>query len=198
MRDIALKAQSRATGRTAAKAVRKAGLVPGVVYAGGKEAIPFAVETLALRPVVYTAESHVVALTIDNQETINCIVKDITFDPVTDAIVHLDFYKVEAGKAVRVEVPVMLKGIPEGVRVNGGMLEHIAHKLTIECVPSAIPEHIDIDVTHLAVNKSIHVSDLSIDGVKFITGGDVLVAIVHAKRGGDDAPATEAAAPAKK
>lgn len=195
MRDIALKAQSRATGRTAVKAVRKAGLIPGVVYAGGKEAIPFAVEKLALRPVVYTAESHIVALTIGEQETINCILKDITFDPVTDAIVHLDFYQVEAGKAVRVEVPVMLKGIPEGVRVNGGLLEHIAHKLTVECVPSLIPEHIDIDVTNLGVGKSIHVGDIKIDGVKFITGADVLVAIVHAKRGGDDAAD---AAPAKK
>jgi large subunit ribosomal protein L25 len=194
MRDIALKAQSRKTGRTAVKAVRKAGLVPGVVYAGGKEAIPFAVEKLALRPVVYTSESHVVALTIDGQDTVNCILKDITFDPITDAIVHLDFYQVQADQVIRVEIPVRLKGIPEGVRVSGGMLEHIAHKLTVECIPSAIPEHIDIDITHLGVNKSIHVSDLNIEGVKFSASGDTVVAIVHAKRGGDETDA----APAKK
>lgn len=185
MAEVILNAQRRATGKKAAKATRNSGMVTGVYYVHGTEPIPIAVHPLALRPIVYTADAKVVRLNV-GEMTHDCVLKDISFDPVTDRIVHFDLQGVDPNAEVEVEVTVKFIGQAVGVR-DGGILEHVMHKLRIACLPTHLPEHIDINIANLGVNSSIHVSEVAIPNVRILEKPDsVIVAVVP--------PRTEAAA----
>jgi large subunit ribosomal protein L25 len=192
MSDFVLTATLRPTGKQAAKQVRRRGLVPGIFYTPGAEPIPIAVKPLALRPLVYTRETHLVQLRIEEtQATYECILKDVAFDPVTDAITHVDFYGISADRASEFEVPVQLVGTPIGVHEQGGLLEQLVHKLTVVCKPADLPEHIEVDVSGLRIGQSVHVGDLSLPGITFRMAPDVAIAAVIAKRISEETP-TEA------
>lgn len=176
MAEVILNAQRRATGKKAAKATRNSGMVTGVYYVHGTEPVPIAVHPLALRPIVYTADAKVVRLNIGEQAH-DCILKDISFDPVTDRIVHFDLQGVEANAEVEVEVTVKFIGQSVGVR-DGGILEHVMHKLRIACLPAYLPEHIDVNVTNLTINSSVHVSDIVLPNVRILEKPDSVIASV--------------------
>lgn len=195
MSAISLEAKKRELGKKASKAVRNAGLIPGVFYAKGKEPLAIATTFKQLRPAVYTSDTHIITMKVEGAGTMDCVLKDVDFDPVTDEIVHFDLLGIIEGQTIHVEVPITLKGAAKGVTLGGGMLEHIMHKVQIECLPAALPEHIEIDVTPLEVGKSIHVGDLKVPGVKFLVNPTASIVAVHAKRGRDEAaPAAEAKA----
>jgi large subunit ribosomal protein L25 len=189
MSDIALNVQPRETGRKTAKQLRREGLVPGIFYMNGVEPIPFSVHPLLLRPIVYTKDAKMVKLNVEgNSATHSCILKDISFDPITDKIVHIDLHGVSADKPMHVEIPVTLTGNSIGER-EGGMVELLLHKLEIECLPANMPEHIEIDITDLAIGKSIHVSELNLENMRVLTHGDPAIVHVTARKGaatGDD------------
>lgn len=190
MSELVLNATLRPTGKQASKRIRRSGLVPGIFYSSGQQPLPIAVRPIALRPLVYTRESHVVRLMIEGHEgSYECILKDVAFDPVTDAIVHFDLYGISADRAAEFEVPVRLVGTPIGVHQQGGMLEQLMHKLTVVCKPADLPEHIDVDVSHLRIGQSVHVSDLSLPGVTFKHAPDVAIAAVVSKRLAEETPA---------
>jgi large subunit ribosomal protein L25 len=194
MSELVLTATTRPTGKQAAKQLRRQGLVPGIFYTPGTEPIPIAVKPLALRRLVYTTESHVVRLEIEGHSTpYECIVKDVSFDPVTDAITHFDLYGISADRASEFEIPVHVVGNPVGVHEQGGMLEQLLHKLTVVCKPADLPEHIEVDVSHLRIGQSVHVGDLSIPGVTFRHPPEVAIAAVIAKRTGEELSPGEAA-----
>jgi large subunit ribosomal protein L25 len=189
MSAFVLNATLRPTGKQAAKRLRKQGLVPGIYYSPGIQPIPVALKPLALRPLVYTRETHVVQLLIeDTQSTYECIVKDVSFDPVTDAITHVDLYGISADRASEFEVPVQLVGNPVGVQEQGGLLEQLVHKLTVVCKPGDLPEHIEVDVSSLRIGQSVHVGDLSIPGLTFRHAPEVAIAAVIAKRVSEELP----------
>lgn len=195
MSELVLQAVRRPTGKQAAKRLRRQGLVPGVYYTGGAEPIPIAVKPLALRPLVYTRETHVVRLHIEGvDETYECVLKDVAFDPVTDAIIHFDLYGVQADRPAEFEVPVRLVGTPIGVQ-EGGLLEQILHKVTVLCKPADLPEHIDVDVSSLRIGQSIHIGDISLPGITFRHPPEVAIATVAARRAEEEpqeqAPAAE-------
>ncbi len=182
MSEIALKAQTRGTGKKAAKAVRNSGMVTGVYYRNGAEPIPIAVHPLNMRPIVYTAAAKIINLELEGSDApLSCMLKDITFDPVTDAIVHFDLFGVSNEKAVDFNVPVKIIGQSAGIR-EGGVLEHILHKLNVTCLPKDLPQHLDVDITELKIGQSMHVRDISYPGIKINVSGDATIVAISAPR----------------
>jgi len=162
MQSIPLDARPRATGKVATKAVRREGLVPCVLYGVHTEPVHFSVETLALRPLIFTTETYRVAVSIDGQEY-DSILKDVDFHPVTDQPTHADFLALTPGEALTMVIPVRLEGTPRGVKA-GGILSQPLSELEIRALPKDIPGHVSIDVSGLEVGESLHVSELSLGG----------------------------------
>lgn len=178
MSEVLLSAKKRETGKKAAKAARNSGMIPGVFYLKGTEPIAIVADKRSMRPIVYTKDARIIKLNIEGQsQALDCILKDVTFDPVSDAITHFDLQGFSADSLVEFEVPVRLVGQPVGVR-DGGLLEHILHKVMVRCLPKDLPEHIDVDVSSMRVNQSIHVNELSVSNVAFTTKGEQTVASV--------------------
>lgn len=182
MSDVQLQAQRRTPGRSIARAMRRERMVPGIFYFHGEEPIPIATHELSLRPLIYTTESHIVRLSVDGGAERTCVLKDIVFDPLSDRPTHFDLQGVATDEEIRVEVPVTVVGRAVG-QVNGGVLDTPVHKLEVSCLPAHLPEHIEVDVTALDVNQSIHVSDLNIENVRILAPADLTLVSVTLPRG---------------
>lgn len=193
MSQIVLSAVKREPGRTTAKALRREGLVPGVYYAKNQDPVHFSVQTLALRPIIYTAEAKMVALQVEGGKPLNCIVKDVTFDPISDKILHFDLLGVAAGQKMSVEMPIHLVGNSIGVR-DGGTVEHVMHRAHVMVDPTNMPEHINVDISDLKIGHAIHISDVNIPGVEFTDRPEAVIVTCTAPKGSGDTAATEAAA----
>lgn len=171
--------------------MRKNGKVPGVFYSKHHEPISIEVSERALNPLVFTAKTNLISLKVDNQDTLDCIIKDIQFDPVTDRVIHFDLIGLQKGEKVEIEVPVQLIGSAVGVK-EGGQLQHILHKIQLECLPSDIPEHIEINVTNLKIGDAVHIKDLNVPNVSFsIPEDSIVVSVTHAKVEKEPVPADE-------
>lgn len=198
MREISVNGQKRATlGKKATKALRKEGLVPCNIYGekrnenGLPEAEAFVVPFTELRKVIYTPHVYLVKLTIDGVERA-AIIKELQFHPVTDALLHIDFYEVNETKPITVGIPVKLNGLAEGVKA-GGKLSLAIRKLNVTAPYKQIPEVLDIDVTALQLGKSIKVAELSFEGLEIATPKEVIVCSVKATRASRSAAAAAAA-----
>lgn len=177
MSEITVNAQKRTIStKSAITQLRKKGNVPGIFYSKGVEPIPIQLAEISLKPLVYTSETHIVNLKIDDQE-IKSILKGVQFDPVTDRIIHCDFQGISADQEIEIEVPVVLEGQAKGVK-EGGLLQHSLHKLTVSCLPSFIPDHISIDISNLGLGNAIHVKDVKISNVKILQNEDVIIVSV--------------------
>lgn len=180
MDKVNLEARKRNTPtKSTLNQLRKSGRVPGVFYSKHHEPTPIDVAESAINPLVFTSKTSWISLNLDSGEKYDCIIKDVQFDPVTDKIVHFDLIGLQTGEKIQFEVPVLLKGTAIGVK-EGGIVQHLAHKLEIECLPTDIPEHIEVDITNLKIGDSVHVSELSVPGVTFITSSDaIVVSVTH-------------------
>lgn len=171
--------QRRPTGRAAVRALRRAGLVPGILYGNSIEPIPIAARALALRPLL-TREAHIIHATFEGESTTyECILKDTAFDPVTDVPIHFDLQAVTADRPIEVEISVVLTGTPVGV-AKGGVLEHFAHTLRITCLPRLLPERLEVDVSGLDTGHSLHVRDLHVPNVRILEHPETVIATVVA------------------
>jgi large subunit ribosomal protein L25 len=173
---ITLEAQPRALGKAGAKAVRREGEVPCVLYGPHAEPVHFRVPVLALRPLIYTAETHLVSVELDG-DSYSCIIKDISYHPVTDVPVHVDFYALTEGEAVTLPVPVVTVGTPAGVHA-GGNLSQPLHEVEVRSLPKDIPGSIEIDVSELEIGQSLQVSNLKAGNFEILTDPDLTVATV--------------------
>lgn len=183
MAEITLKATIRDyKGRTASNAARREGKVPGVFYLGSEKNISIEVEALDLRHLVYTSETHIVDLQFSDGSSEAAVLREVQFDPITDRMMHFDLIGVVRGQMMKFEVPVVLEGSCEGVRL-GGVLQQTLHKLEVECLPKDLPQHIGVDITNLNIGESLLVSDLKIDGVSIITNGEQPLVILGHPRG---------------
>jgi large subunit ribosomal protein L25 len=178
MSEIILEAERRTAMGKAAKRVRTEGKIPGVYYSHGEENIPLQVPRTSLDPLIYTSETHVIELRLKDG-TKKAILRDVQFDPVTDRPIHFDLQGLREDEKVTLEVPVVLTGgTPIGVR-EGGLLQHIMHKVKVSCLPKHIPSRIEVNVSQLGINKSVHVRDLSIPEVTILEAmDDSVVAVV--------------------
>ncbi len=178
MSEIVVEAKVRKDIRKSAKSVRKEGYIPGIFYGHGEENIPIQATLGNLRPVVYSSDTHVVSLKLDNGESKTCIVRDLQFDPITDKLVHFDLYGLQADEQVTMGIPINLIGTAKGVK-DGGMVQQTLHEIEVKCFPRDIPEHIDVEISHLDVGDSIHVSSLDVPNVEILEEEDTtIVAIV--------------------
>jgi len=182
MSDILLKAEPRAAlGGSTAKTLRAKGRVPGVLYGHGEASTAFHVKELDLRPLIYTQETHVVKLALGAEET-RCILRAVQFDPITDRVNHIDLLILHAGEKITIAIPVIITGSSVGVR-DGGIVDHVLHKVTIEVLPDSIPESITVDISDLKIGQSIHVKDLPSTDKYTVLGDEtaVIVAVVPPK-----------------
>jgi len=150
-------------GKQYAKKLRREGLIPGILYGAGEESTPFHVVGREFEDLLHAGgRSAVVTLSVagEDGEMPPTIIREIQQDPITGSILHVDMLHVSLTEAIRVEVPVVSAGVPTGVVNDGGILEHLVNTLEMECLPAEIPEHIEVDVSHLNVGDSVHVSDL--------------------------------------
>lgn len=184
-----LTVQTRAeVGRNAIKKVRKQGLIPGVIYGVGHEPINLEVNGRQLSTVLAHASSENILLELeivdgDNKRNSLAMIQEVQHHPLQRRILHVDFHAVSATEKITAEVPIETTGEPVGVKTGGGLLEHVLRDLEVECLPGDLPERIQVDVTNLDVNQSIHVKDLQLPaGVEAITDGDLTVVAVSAPR----------------
>ena len=173
------------TGKKASRDLRKTGAVPCNLYGEAKEngkpvAMSFTATQEELRKLVYSPDIYSVNLSIDGKEC-KAIMKELQFHPVTDRLLHVDFYEITETKPIVMEVPIKLNGLAEGVRA-GGKLAASVRKLKIRAPYTAIPEHLDIDVTNLGLGNTIKVADLSFDGLEMVTSPSVVVCQVKMTR----------------
>ena len=163
----------------ALKAIRKNNGVPCVLYGAG-ENVHFTVPAEGLRNLVYTPHIYVVDLVIDGKK-VNAILKDIQFHPVTDKVLHIDFYQTSEDKPVVMDVPVRVTGHAAGVQA-GGKLAIITRKLKVKALPKDMPDEVVVDVTSLGVGKAIKVQDIHVEGVELMNAKSVVVAQVKLTR----------------
>ena len=196
MKEITVTGQKRTDlGKKASKALRKQGLVPCNIYGEKKDengkpvSVAFASPMNELRKLVYTPHIYVVNLNIDGNNH-PAILKELQFHPVTDALLHVDFYEVNDQKPITIGVPVKLNGLAQGVR-DGGRMNLSIRKIDVTAPYQNIPEHLDIDVTNLRLGKSIKVGDLSFEGLELSTHKEVVVCSVKMTRQAVDSTATD-------
>ena len=187
MKEINVSGQKRtATGKKASKLLRKEGMVPCNLYGEKKgenglpEALAFQASFAELRKAIYTPHVYVVNLNIDGKEH-KAIMKELQFHPVSDALLHIDFYEINENKPITIGIPVKLNGLAQGVR-DGGRLSLIVRKVNVTAKYQDIPETLDIDVTNLTIGKSIKVGDLSFEGLEMATSKEVVVCTIKATR----------------
>ena len=168
MREIVLEAEVRNHTGKNPRSLRREGKVPGIYYLRGDKNIPIAVQEKSLKPLIFTAETHIVNLRLGEAGEKSCILRDIQFDPVTEQPIHFDLQGLRANEKINVEVPITVTGgTPAGVR-DGGILQHILHRLKISCLPKDIPEQIEVNAEELKINHFIHVRDLKIQNVTIL------------------------------
>ncbi len=187
MKSINVKGSVRtATGKKASRDLRKAGAVPCNLYgeARGENGLPVALSFTStqeeLRKLVYSPEIYSVNLNIDGKEY-KAVMRELQFHPVTDMLLHVDFYEITDAKPIIMEVPVKLNGLAEGVKA-GGKLAASVRKLKVRAPYTAIPERLDIDVTNLGLGKTIKVAELNFEGLELVTSPSVVVCQVKMTR----------------
>ena len=202
MKEIYVTGQKRTDlGKKASKLLRKEGLVPCNLYGEQKDengkpvAMSFAVPMTELRKVVYTPHIYVINLIIDG-ESHTAVMKELQFHPVTDALLHVDFYEVNDQKPLTIGIPVKLVGLAQGVR-DGGRMNLSIRKINVTAPYQQIPEHLDVDVTALKIGKSIKVGELSFEGLEIATPKEVIVCSIKMTRAAQQAAAAAAAAEGK-
>jgi large subunit ribosomal protein L25 len=202
--------QRESVGKSATKALRNAGQVPCVIY-GGDKPLHFSAPELAFSKLVYTPNAHTVVIALDNGETYNAIMQDIQFHPVTDRILHIDFYQTFENKEITMEIPVQIVGTSKGV-LNGGVLRRPYRKLRVKAIPSKLPDFIEVDITPLKIGNKLYITELENEDYQFLHPDNTVVCQVRRSRasmsvededdedeettaegGADAAPAAEAA-----
>jgi len=189
-------------GKNEARRTRREGKVPAVIYGAASEgasgdALSIAVDPKALLRILHSeaGANTLISLKLDGVDT-KVLVKDFQLDPITHQVLHADFYRVAMDRMIEVTIPILIKGEPKGVKVQGGILEFVRREIQIECLPSDIPEHVDVDVTELMVGQGIRLRDVATSPKwRPLTDGDaMLVHVILAKAEEAAAAATTEAA----
>jgi large subunit ribosomal protein L25 len=183
MKEVTFKVSARKeAGKEKAKKLRAQGMLPGVVYGEGG-AVPIAFNAHEFEVLWQAARGENILINLEVQnggvETKKSLVREIQREPVWGKILHVDFQHISLTKKINVKVPVHLTGTPVGVKDAGGILQHTFRELEISCLPTEIPQHIDVDVSNLKIGDSIHVRDLQLTpGIQVLVDGDLSVASV--------------------
>jgi large subunit ribosomal protein L25 len=176
-----LEAQTREAGNKGmARRVRMGGKIPGVVYGAGKDSQPVTVDPRHVLRILHSETGHntIFDLALSGENT-KVMIVDWQYEPIKGHLLHIDLKRIAMDKALRVNVPIELIGVPAGVKTEGGILEQMLREVEIECLPGDIPGHIDVDVSELTFGKVLRVSDLPHnEKIKFLTDENQPVAHV--------------------
>ena len=192
-------------GKNEANRLRASGRIPAVVYGTAKEGkapegVAVTVDPKALLRILHSESgaNTLISLKLDGGES-RVMVKEYQLDPITHQLLHADFYQLAMDKAITVTVPILLKGEPRGVKTQGGLLDFVTREIQVLCLPTDIPEHIDVDVSELLLNQSVRLRDLpQSDKWKAVSDGETMLVHVVMPKAEESAAATTevAAAPA--
>ena len=166
--------------------LRAAGRVPAILY--GKDQDPTLLSVDACEAVTLfqqiSVENTIIELKVKGDGSkIQALVREVQVSPVRPDVLHIDFYKIQKGVKLEVEIPVTLEGIPNGVRHEGGVLEQLIHEIPVRCLPDQIPESLDIDVVGMNLHDSLHVSDLRVpEGIEVLLAAERTLCVVSAPR----------------
>lgn len=181
MKSITIQGVKReSVGKKASHALRNAGQVPCVVY-GGNEPLHFSADERSFKPLVYTPDAHTVNLELADGTKINAILQDIQFHPVTDRIIHADFFQIHDDKPVTMEIPVRLTGRARGV-VAGGVLHFTMRKLNIRAIPSNMPSEIVIDISPMRIGHKKYVEAQRSDEYTILHPDNAVIVAVRTSR----------------
>jgi large subunit ribosomal protein L25 len=198
MATASLSAEARSdTGKGVARKLRAAGRVPAVVYGHAREAQALSLVTRDLEKLLsqISAGSTVVELSLGGAVT-KTLIREVQRHPFKKQILHVDFQELVAGEKVIVDLPLVFVGVPEGVRLSGALLEQILHSIEVRVDPASIPNHVDVDVSHLAMGHSLHVRDIVLpEGLEVLSDEDATICAVIAPRAVVEAVAEGDAAP---
>ena len=182
MQEIVIEAQQRRPGgKNVNKRLRKSGRIPAVVYGAGREPLPLSVDPEAISDVLHSQSGHntIFAISVDGQKQANVMVKDYQLDPVRGNLIHADMYAIAMDQLLELTVDVEMVGEPEGVKVGGGIMDVVTRSLEVECLPSDIPESIQVDVRHLKINDYIRVKNLPPNPkVKILNDPEVVIVTI--------------------
>src|SRR5947207_9134689 len=196
MATVSFSATARSTtGKGAARSLRSRGQVPAVIYGHGRDPLPLSLNARDLDKLLghIQAESTVIEVTVDGQ-TAKTLIREIQRHPIKRQILHVDFQALVAGEKVTVSIPIVLNGVAEGVRLEGGVLGQTPRELEIEVGRSNLPDHAGLDITNMMIGDSLHVSDIKLpEGVEILDDPETSVAVLAAPRAViEEAPAAEA------
>ncbi len=196
MHEITLSAQKRPeTGKDKVKKLRGQGRVPAVVYGHGQEARSITLDSKELLPLFKetSGENTIINLRLEDGSTLKTVIREAQTEPIRNRLLHLDLLEIRMDEKIKVKVPVETEGLPEGVKNQGGIMEHILDMVEVSCLPGDIPDKIVVDVSGLKVGQSLHVGDIKVDKVEVVTDKSHVVATVIAPIV-ETAPAPEAEA----
>ncbi|MCK4404580.1 MAG: 50S ribosomal protein L25/general stress protein Ctc [candidate division Zixibacteria bacterium] len=173
MKEIVLKVRPREKmGKEHAKKLRRSGFIPAVVYGPETPSVLLEIETKSFYALLRggLGENILLTLTMGDEKDggRKVLIKEIQRDPVKGDVQHVDFHQISLTKKLSIEVPIHLMGAPVGVK-DGGILQHVLRELEVECLPTAIPEKIEVDVNHLKIGDSIHVADIKVENVEILS-----------------------------
>jgi large subunit ribosomal protein L25 len=181
MQAITIKGSEReSVGKVSTKALRNAEKVPCVLY-GGEKPIHFSADELSFKGLVYTSNAHTVVIELEGHQPYEAVLQDIQFHPVTDRILHIDFFQLFEDKAVSMNIPVRLEGNSPGVR-NGGRLLFRKRKLTVRALPANLPDAIMVDISKLRIGGTISVGDVKTEEYTFLHPDNTSIVQVKASR----------------
>jgi large subunit ribosomal protein L25 len=181
MKSITINGSKReSVGKVATKALRNAGMVPCVVY-GGDKPIHFSAPELAFKNLVYTPDVHTVVIALEDGTNVSAILQDIQFHPVSDRILHMDFYQIFDDKEVMLEIPVRVVGNSRGVK-NGGVLRVVSRKLRVKALPQNLPDFIEADITEMKIGAKMYVTDIETDNFTFLHTDNTVICQVRTSR----------------
>jgi large subunit ribosomal protein L25 len=193
--EITITAEPRETrGKNEARRLRVKGLAPGVVYGGNGPAVAVAVNPKELTKILNSRTGHntIFTLSVQGGEATPVMIVDWQSDPVRDVMLHVDLKRIDLSKRIQVKVPVRMTGEPQGVKIQGGLLEAITREVEIECLPNEIPEYFTVDVTPLMIGQNLRSSDIALSGsMTLVSAADQVLAHVVAMKA-EEEPAAAA------
>ena len=182
MKSITINGSKReSVGKVATKALRNAGRVPCVLYGGGKS-YHFSAQELDFNKLVYTPNAHTVEIILDEKTKINAILQDIQFHPLTDKILHVDFYQLFDDKEISMNIPVKIEGSAPGVLNSGGVLSVNKRKLRVKSLPKNLPDLITVDISNLELGNKLYTSELRNESYTILHPDNTVVCQVRTSR----------------
>jgi len=182
MKSITINGSKReSVGKSATKAIRNAGGVPCVLY-GGEQPLHFSAKELDFSKLVYTPNAHTVVIALEDGSKIDAILQDIQFHPVSDKILHIDFYQLYEDKEISMDIPVQIQGAAPGVLNSGGVLRLSKRKLRVRALPSNLPDFITVDISGLEMGNKFYTAELKNDNFTLLHPDNTVVCQVKASR----------------